>query len=35
VPESAGGSTLFELQGLTARSTDQDIHKDVLVVAAA
>jgi small subunit ribosomal protein S12 len=32
-PESAGGSTLSELAGLTAQSTDQDIHKDVRVVA--
>jgi len=26
---------LFELLGLMAQSTDQDIHKDVRVVAAA
>ena len=30
-----GGATLFELLGLMAQSTDQDIHKDVRVVAAA
>jgi hypothetical protein len=34
-PESAGGSTLSELAGLTAQSADQDIHKDVRVAAEA
>jgi hypothetical protein len=34
-PESAGGSTLSEFEALTAESADQDIHKDVRVVAVA
>ena len=31
-PESAGGSTLSELQSLIAQSADQGIHKDVWVI---